>query len=101
MTVITTWAESLDLSLASMTFLSDRGGELPELSAYIKDHVKTASFHPEANGKIERRQKELGMMCRLYECEPPTVAEMWRSGAFGVHQIKKLPEKGELVLRYV
>jgi len=40
-------------------------------------------------------------MCRLYECEPPTVAEMWRSGAFGVHQIKKLPEKGELVLRYV
>jgi len=41
-----------------------------ELSACLKDHVKTASYHPEANGKIERRHKEVGMMCRLYECQP-------------------------------
>ena len=101
MDLLTTWAESLDLPLESMTFLSDRGGEFAELSAYIKKHVRTASYHPEANGKVERRHKELGMMCRLYECEPPAVAEMWRCGAFGVHQIKKLPDKGELVLRYV
>ena len=43
---------------------------MAELSAYVKDHVKTASYHPEANGKIERRHEEVGMMCRLYECEP-------------------------------
>jgi len=79
-----------------MAFLSDRRGEFAELSAHIKDHVKTASYHPEANGKIERRHKELGIMCRLYECEPPTVAEMWRSGAFGVHQNKKLPEGAQI-----
>jgi len=45
-------------------------GTVAELSACLKDHVKTASYHPEANGKIERRHKEVGMMCRLYECQP-------------------------------
>jgi hypothetical protein len=61
--------------------LSDQVGEFAELSAYLKDHVKTASYHPEANGKIERIHKEVRMMCRLYECEPPAVAELWRSGS--------------------
>jgi len=36
--------------------------------------VKTTSGNPEANGKIERRHKELGMICRLYECQPPAAA---------------------------
>ena len=46
--------------------------------------MKTASYHSEANGKIERRHKELGMMYRLYESKPPTVAELLRSGSYGV-----------------
>ena len=81
--LISAWADSLGLNLHDLTFLSDWGGEFAELSAYFKDHVKTytASYHPEANGKIERRHKEVGMMCRLYECEPPAVAELWRSGS--------------------
>jgi len=64
------WADYLVLNLCDLTFLSDRGGEFAELSAYLKDNVKTASGHPEANGKIEGRHKEVGMMCRLYECAP-------------------------------
>jgi hypothetical protein len=99
--LISAWVDSLGLNLCDLTFLSDRGGELAELSAYVKDHVKTASYHPEANGKIERRHEEVGMMCRLYECEPPAVAELWRSGSHGVFQVKRLPQRGELVLRYV
>jgi len=49
--------------------LSDRGGEFAELSAFVKDQVKTACYNPEANGKIERKHKELSMMCRLYETD--------------------------------
>jgi len=41
------------------------------------------------------------MMCRLYECEPAAVAELWRSGSYGVFQVKRLSRRGELVLRYV
>jgi len=79
--LISAWVDSLGLNLCDFTFLSDQVGEFAELSAYLKDHVKTASYHPEANGKIERIHKEVRMMCRLYECEPPAVAELWRSGS--------------------
>jgi len=41
------------------------------------------------------------MMYRLYECEPPAVAELWRSGSYGVLQLKRLTQRGELVLSYV
>jgi len=99
--LISAWADCLGLNLCDLTFLCDRGGELAELSAYLKDHVKTACYHPEANGKIERRHKEVGMMCRLHECEPPAVAELWRSGYYGVFQVKRLPQRGQLVLHYV
>jgi hypothetical protein len=74
--LIDAWADSLELQLPELSFLSDRRGEFAELSAYTNDDVKTASYHPEANGKIERRHKELGMMCGQYECKPPAVAEM-------------------------
>lgn len=69
--LLVVWAESLGLDLSELTFLTDRGGEFAELSPFIKDHVKTASYHPEANGKIERRHKEVSMLCRLYDCDPP------------------------------
>jgi hypothetical protein len=62
--------------------------------------VKTASYHPEANGKIERRHREVSMLCRLYDCDPLAVAEMWHIGSFGVFQVKALPAPGDLVLRY-
>jgi len=75
--LLVVWAESLGLDLSELTFLTDRGGEFAELSPFIKDHVKTASYHPEANGKIERRHKEVSVLCRLYDCDPPAVAEMW------------------------
>ena len=52
--VISAWADSLGLNLCDLTFLFDRGGEFAKLSVYLKDHVKTASYHPEANGKIEK-----------------------------------------------
>ena len=68
--VISVWADSLGLKLCELTFLSGRGGEFTELSAYLKDHVKSASHHPEDIGKIERGHKELGMMCGLYESQP-------------------------------
>jgi len=58
-------AESLNLFLTLMTFLSDRTWKLAVISTYIKEHVKTAINHPEANGKIERWHKELGMICLL------------------------------------
>jgi hypothetical protein len=54
--------------------------EFEELSAYVKGHVKTAAYHPEANGEVERRHKEISMLCRLYDCDPPAVAEMWHIG---------------------
>jgi len=57
--LLTAWAEFRSISLYELTFLSDRGGE-------FKDHVKTASYHPEANVKIEKRHKELDMMCQPY-----------------------------------
>jgi hypothetical protein len=41
------------------------------------------------------------MMCRLYECEPLAVPELWRSGSYGVFQVKRLSQRGKLVLRYV
>ena len=71
-------------SLCELTILSDRGGEFAELSAHMKDHVKTASYHPEQNGKTERMLKEPGMMCRLHESKPPAVVELWRCRPYGV-----------------
>ena len=94
------WAESLNLDLSTLSFLTDRGGEFEEVSLLVKDHVKTASYHPEANGKVERRHKEVAMLCRLYDCEPPDVAEMWHVGSYGVFLFKLLPGPGELVLHY-
>jgi hypothetical protein len=94
-------ADSLGLNLCDLTFLSDRGGQFAELSAYLKDYVKTASYHPEGNGKIGTRHKEVGMMCRLYEFEPPAVADLWKSGSYGVFKVERHPQRGELVLRYV
>ena len=91
------WSESLDLELHELGFLTDRGGEFEELSANVKSHVKKAAYHPEANGKVERRHKEISMLCRLYAA----VAEMWHIGSDGVFsQVNALPEAGELVLRY-
>lgn len=94
------WSESLGLEFHELTFLTDRGGGFEELSAYVKGHVKTAAYHPEANGKVERRHNEISMLCRLFDCDPPAVAEMWHIGSYGVFQVKALPEVGELVLRY-
>ena len=41
--LISAWADSLGLNLCDLTFLSDRGEEFAELSAYLKDHMKAAS----------------------------------------------------------
>jgi len=71
-----------------------------ELSAYVKRHVKTTAYHPEANGKVERRHEEISFLCRLYDCDPPAVAEMWHIGSYGVFQVKALPDSGKIVLRF-
>jgi len=39
--------------------------------------------------------------CRLYDPEPPAVAELWRSGSYGVFQVKNLPQRGALVFRCI
>lgn len=52
--LISIWDDFLGLKLCDLTFLSDRIEEFAELSAHLKDHVKTARYFPEANGKIER-----------------------------------------------
>ena len=41
------------------------------------------------------------MTCPLCECEPPVVAELWRSGSSGVVHVKTLSTRGDLILRYV
>jgi len=79
---------------------ADTREKFAEISTYIQDHVKTLSYHPEAKRKIERRHKQLRKVYRLYECEPSAVAKMWISGACEVHQVLKLFDRGELVLRY-
>jgi hypothetical protein len=71
MALLETWDDSLDLPFGLITFLSNRGRKFVDLSAYIKKHVKAASSHTQANGKNQKRHRELRMMCRLYECEPP------------------------------
>ena len=77
------WSGSLGLELHEVTFLTHREGEFEE-----------------PNGNVERRHKEISMLCQLYDCDPPAVAEMWHIGSYGFFQAKALPEAGELVLRY-
>jgi len=50
------------LELHELTFLTDRGEEIEELSAY----VKTAAYNHDANGKVDTRHKEISMLRRLY-----------------------------------
>jgi hypothetical protein len=47
-------SESLGLEFLELAFHTDRGKEFEDLSAYAKSHVKTAAYHPEANGKVVR-----------------------------------------------
>ena len=68
-----------------------------ELSAYVEGHGKTTTYHIEAKGEVERTHKEISMLCRLYDCDPPAVAETWHIGSYGVNA---LTEAGKLVLRY-
>jgi hypothetical protein len=62
-------SESLGLELLELTFLTDREGEFEEHSAHVRDHVKIVAYRPEANGEVERRHKEISMLCRLYDCD--------------------------------
>ena len=58
--------------------------------------MKAKDYHPEASGVVERRHKKISMLCRLHDCEPRAVTEMWHIGLNGVCHAK---ETGELVLR--
>jgi len=78
------------LELHELTFLTDRGEEIEELSAY----VKTAAYNHDANGKVDTRHKEISMLRRLYDCDSPVVAEMWRISLYGVFQGQALLEAG-------
>jgi hypothetical protein len=55
----------------------------------------------DTTGYVGRIYKGLGMTCPLCECEPPVVAELWRSGSSGVVHVKTLSTRGDLILRYV
>ena len=92
--------KALGLELHELTFLTHREGEFVELSAYVEGHGKTTTYHIEAKGEVERTHKEISMLCRLYDCNPPAVAEMWHIGSYGVFQVNALSEAGEVVLRY-
>jgi hypothetical protein len=56
--------------LDKITVLTDRGNEFNFLDNELKKHIKTASYSPQSNGKIERKHRELGALCRLYSTTP-------------------------------
>jgi len=87
-------ANLLVWSYTNSHFFTDKGGEFEKLSAYVKSHDKTAAYLPGANEKVERRHKEISVLCRLYDYNPTAVAEMWHIGSYGVFQVKALPEAG-------
>ena len=95
--VLKGWASSMGIS-PDAVFLSDRGGEVESLTALgIGKHVKTASYSPQANGRIERAHRELGVMCRIYGITPDEVTKIWQVNM----ALNKIPEPGELFLRYI
>lgn len=54
-----------------ISILSDRGGEFSQFKNLASKHIKTASFSPQANGRLERKHKELSALCRLHDSLPP------------------------------
>jgi hypothetical protein len=53
---------------------------------------------PQSNGKIERKHKELGALCRLYSRTPDQIAEFWISGSANVNMsYKEKLEVGDLL----
>ena len=97
------WMNSVG-AVHSITVLSDRGGEFAQFKDLVSKHLQTASFSPQANGKIERKHKELSALCRLYDCSPPEACELLNRGridAVLVNAVKLLPNPGDLILRYV
>jgi hypothetical protein len=83
--------------------LQDKGGtEFNFLEKELKLHVKTSSYSPQSNGKIERIHKKLGATYRLYSTTPDQISELWRSGSIAsVNMSKRSEEVGGLILRYV
>jgi len=100
--LLTSWSDSLDLDLKECTFMTDRGAEFNNLmqAPGVTEHIRTAAYHPQANGSVERKHRELSAMCRLYGTTPDRISNLWRTGGLSL-ALKSLPEVGELVLRYV
>jgi hypothetical protein len=90
----------LDIDLLESVFLTDRGSEFENLSQYVKGVIKTAAYSPQANGALERRHKELAMLCRLYDKDPSEVASLLNKDYLQVNFAKELPKPGDLILRY-
>ena len=57
----------------------------------MKGRVKTVSYHPEANGKVERRHKEISMLQRLNDFDPPAIAEILVLMQFWKLRSEKMP----------
>jgi len=83
MTFVSTLRASLNFRLTSM-ILPLTGQQTLQNLTYLSS--KAVRYHPEANAKIERREKKLGMVYCLWECDPRSFPEMWRSGAVKAHQ---------------
>ena len=84
-------SESLGLELLELTFLTDREGEFEEHSAHVRDHVKIVAYRPEANGEVERRHKEISMLQRLNDFDPPAIAEILVLMQFWKLRSEKMP----------
>jgi hypothetical protein len=56
--VLKHWTDSMKIPSIAV-FESDRGGEFEQLTALgIGKHVKTAAYHFQSNGSIERAHRE-------------------------------------------
>lgn len=72
--LLNVWSESIGLKLHELTFLTGRGFCLYEGAS------QNFWLSSEANGNVQRRHKEIYMLCRLCDCDSSTVAEIWYIG---------------------
>ena len=93
--VFMSWMDSMQLKDVRR-ILTDRGVEFTNFGHISGlQHVKTAAYHPETNGALERRHREIAKLCRIHGVMPDGLKELDL-----VQAILDEISEGDLVMRY-
>jgi hypothetical protein len=81
--------------------LSDRGGEFEFCFPEESRHIKTAAYHPQTNGCLERAHAEISKLCRIHQKQPDQLLELLGNSFLQREKTVAVHLEMTAILRYI